>query len=298
MKPTEMAAALYATADKRQAVDQPRSDRPRTVHPSAIIGRDVRIGRNVDIGPFAVIGDGSEIGDDCRLSTHAVIGPQTVIGERTLVDSFAVVGGEPQDLTYDPATRSGVRVGNAVTIREGVTIHRSTQNDVFTEISDNCYLMANSHVAHDCRLGERVVLSNNVMLAGHVTVEARAIIGGGAGVHQHVRIGEGAMVGGNASISSDVPPFTIAAERNRLFGLNRIGLRRSGMSRAEIRDLERCYTIVFRQAGDIRGKAASALVVASPERTAVGLRFLAFFNAGRRGFSFPRRRMHRPADGD
>lgn len=295
MKPTDMAAALYAAADNRDAIRR-RTRQPHAIHPSAIIGRNVRIGHNVDIGAYAVVGDGAEIGDDCRLSMHAVLGPATVLGERTQVDSFAVVGGEPQDLVFDPATCSGVRVGNGVTIREGVTIHRSTHSDMVTVIGDGCYLMANSHVAHDCQLGERVVLSNNVMLGGHVTVGDRAIIGGGAGVHQHVRIGECAMVGGNATISCDVAPFTMAAERNRLFGLNRIGMRRCGMSRAEVLDVEQCYSIVFRHRGDIRGKAASALSVPDSQHTAAGLRFLGFFSAGRRGFSFPRRRSPRATD--
>ena len=139
-------------------------------------------------------------------------------------------------------------------LREGVTVNRPTQPDGITSIGDDCMLMAQSHVGHDCQVGNGVTLANNVMLAGHVRVGDGTFVGGGAGVHQFVRIGEGAMVGGNASIR-DVPPCAIAAERNQIHGLNLVGIRRNKMPSANVCDLKRCYHEVYSGPGDLRARA-------------------------------------------
>jgi UDP-N-acetylglucosamine acyltransferase len=259
------------------------------VHPSAVIGARVVVGEGASIGPFAVIGDDVDIGARCVLETHAVLRSGTVLGSDTTVDSFAVIGGDPQDLDFDRSTASGVVVGRGVTIREGVTIHRSTRPKGATRIGDRVYMMANSHVAHDCVVDEKVTIANNVMLAGHVHVGAQTVIGGGAGIHQFVRVGRGVMIGGNASVSRDVPPFTMVADRNRLTGLNKIGLRRHGFSVTEIECLKRCYRAVYGGAGDPQAKASVLAAGGEWDESELGTWFLGFFTEGRRGFARMRR---------
>ncbi|MCA8974447.1 MAG: acyl-ACP--UDP-N-acetylglucosamine O-acyltransferase [Planctomycetes bacterium] len=260
------------------------------VHPTAVIGAGVSLGLGVTIGPYAVVGDGATIGDGTTLAAHAIVCAGAVIGSGTRIHSFAVVGGDPQDLGFDPATQSGVTVGAGVTIREGVTINRATKAGGRTTIGDGVYLMANSHVGHDSHVGDRVILANNVMLAGHVEVGAAAFLGGGAGVHQFARIGEGTMVSGNASMSYDAPPHTIVAERNCLIGLNLVGLRRRGTEAAVIADLKRCFRAVFAESGDVRRNANSAIASGEVGTTAPGAGFLSFCASGKRGFARLRRR--------
>ena len=264
-----------------------------TVHDTAVIERGAQIGGQVTIGPYAVIGAGVRIGDGCTVAAHAILGPGTVLGRSTEVHSFAVVGGDPQDLQFDSATRSGVWVGDGVTIREGVTINRATSRHEYTVIHSGVYLMANSHVGHDCQVHGDVVVANNVMLGGHVDVGAYAFLGGGCGIQQFVRIGGGAMVGGNASVSYDVPPHTVAVDRNRLVGLNFVGLRRRAFPGEAVADLKRCFRAVFSGPGDVRLKASAAMVDGDCGATAPGSDFLKFCSGGKRGFVGPRRRPER-----
>ncbi|MGB3965271.1 MAG: acyl-ACP--UDP-N-acetylglucosamine O-acyltransferase, partial [Planctomycetota bacterium] len=183
-----------------------------------------------------------------------------------------------------------VRIGARTVVREGVTVNRPTQADGRTVIGDDCVLMANCHVGHDSVVGNGVTLANNVMLAGFVVVGDGAFIGGGAGVHQFVRIGQGAMVGGNASISYDVPPYAIAAERNQIHGLNVVGLRRSKMPHAAVADLKRCYHAVYSGPGDLRVRVQLLLAERACGEDNPGRRFLEFFAGGKRGFARPRGR--------
>ncbi len=205
-----------------------------------------------------------------------------------VVHPYAVVGGDPQDLGFDAATPSGVRIGARSVIREHVTVSRATRTGGFTEIGADCFLMAGCHVAHDCRIGDRVVIANAVLLAGHVLVGDRAFLGGGAVIHQFCRLGEGVMIGGGARISRDIPPFTLATERNTLIGLNVVGLRRRGIDRKTFGDIKRAFRALDRPVGDLRALAAAALQTGeftSPEARA----YLEFFAGGRRGFA----RTHR-----
>jgi UDP-N-acetylglucosamine acyltransferase len=195
-----------------------------------------------------------------------------------------VIGGDPQSLTFDSATKSRVVIGDRVRIREGCTVSRGSSDGTHTTIGNDCFLMAQAHVAHDCQVGNDVVIANNVMLAGHVTVGANVFIGGGAGIHQFCRIGMYAMVGGNASISADVPPYVMAAERNTVHGLNLVGLRRGGYERSDLADLKKCYRAVYFGGGNLKKKAAEAVREHEFGSTATGARFLAFFEHGKRGF--------------
>lgn len=257
------------------------------IHPTAVVAAEAKLGAGVSIGAFAVVEPGVMLGDGCVVQEHAIVRGGTELGARCVVHGFAAIGGTPQDLKFDPATPSGVRVGAGTVLREGVTVHRSTRPGGVTVIGQECFLMANSHVAHDCRLGDRVVLANGALLAGHIDVGASTFVGGNAAVHQFVRIGEGVMLGGLAAITFDLPPFTMVADRNRVAGLNVIGLRRRGVPRETIAELKVLFHRVY-AAGNPRQEASLALV-GGAARTPEGRRFLEFFGTGKRGIARPRR---------
>jgi UDP-N-acetylglucosamine acyltransferase len=256
------------------------------IHPTAIVGRDAVVASDCEIGPFSIVEDGVVLSAGCRLGPHVIVCKGSLIGEKVSIHAGAVVGGDPQDLTFNPDIASGVSVGAHTVIREGVTVNRSTQPGGMTRIGSHCFLMATSHIAHDCQLGDRVILANAGLLAGHVAVGDHTFIGGGAAVHQFCRVGEGVMLGGGAAISLDIPPFTMVAERNRLVGFNLVGLKRRGVDRETVRDLKRCFAAVYRKGGNPRQTAAAALetgLSSTPEAE----RFLRFFTEGKRGIARP-----------
>ena len=258
-------------------------------HPTAVIHEATRLSEDVIVGAYAVIEDGVEIGTGTVIREHAVIRSGTILGKSCVVDAHAVIGGLPQDLSFNPKTPSGVRVGDSVTFREGVTINRATVEGAFTEIGDHCFLMANSHVGHDCQVSGHVILANAVLLAGKVSVGSHTFIGGGAAVHQYCRIGESAMIGGLARVSQDMPPFCIMAERNELVGLNLIGLQRRGIPRETIRELKKLYQMVFAFEGRPRvlAEAAGKDNLAQSDE---GRRFLEFIaTESKKGVMRPRR---------
>jgi UDP-N-acetylglucosamine acyltransferase len=255
------------------------------IHPTAIVSTDARLGADVMIGPYCVIEAGVEIGDRCVLHGSCVINTGTVLGADVAVHPFATLGGTPQDLHFDPATRSGVRVGAGTVLRESVTLNRSTKTDGFTILGEKCFLMANTHVAHDCRLGDRVIAANNVMIAGHCTIGADVFFGGGCGLHQFSRIGEGAIISGLSRISFDIPPYLMVAERNEVAGLNLIGLRRRGVSREAIAELKILFARVY-AVRNPRQEAAAALAEGAA-RSVEGRCFLEFFGGGKRGIARP-----------
>lgn len=236
------------------------------------------------IHPTAIVEDGAQLGVDCEIMAHAVITRHAVLGDRVVVHPGAVIGGDPQYLKFDRATPSYVRVGAGSVIRENVTLNRAIHADKATVVGARCFLMANSHLGHDCELADDVVLANNVMLAGHVSVGAFSFVGGGAGVHQFCRIGESCMVAGLARISRDLAPYTITAERDEVSGLNLVGLKRRGFSREAIRELKQAFRAVYFAVGNIRELAAVALA-SGGYATDEARGFLAFFAEGKRGFA-------------
>lgn len=247
------------------------------VHPTAIIDPEATVADDVEIGPYAIVEAGASVASGCKLAAHAVVRSGSILEEGVVVDSFAVIAGPPQDLSFDVSIQSAVSVGKGTVIREGVTIHRSTQEGGVTRIGANCLLMGNSHIAHDCQLGDKVILANNAMLAGHVHIGDGSFLGGGCGVHQYVNIGKLVMVAGNASITLDVPSYLMVAERSTITGLNLIGLKRSLPGEA-ISDLRGCYKAVYMKAGD-PAKLAKQVTA----KTAEGEQFLACFESSRRG---------------
>ncbi len=216
------------------------------IHASAVVDPNARIGRGARIGPFCHVGPDVELGDDVVLHSHVVVEGRTRVGPRTTIFPFACLGHRPQDLKYrgEPTT---LTVGADCTLREGVTLHPGTAGGGGeTRVGDRCLLLAHAHVGHDCRLGEGVILSNNVMLAGHVSVGNDAILGGGVGVHQFVRVGELAFVGGLSGLEGDLIPFGLAlGNRAHLGGLNLVGLRRRGAPRLSIDRLTRMIAGLF-----------------------------------------------------
>lgn len=249
------------------------------LHPSAIVAPTAHLGANTTVGPYAVIEDGVTVGDGAVISAHAILRKGTTIGGNVAIDAFAVVGGDPQHLTFDRTTPTGVRIGDNVTIREHVTIHRSAHEGQATVIEDGVLLMATAHVGHDSRVGKGSILANQVLLGGHVEVGPQVFLGGGAAAHQHCRIGESVIASGLMQIAHDIPPFLMAAGRDEAHGLNLIGLKRRGVAADTISELRRLYREVMLAGGNLRRNAA-----ACSAESGEGKRFLAFFAAGTRGF--------------
>ncbi|ACB77825.1 acyl-ACP--UDP-N-acetylglucosamine O-acyltransferase [Opitutus terrae] len=236
----------------------------------------------------AIIEPGAQLGADCEVHAHAIVRKHSLLADRVVVHPFAVVGGDPQYLKFDPATESGVKIGSGTVIREHVTVNRSIHAGEFTTVGEGCFLMASSHLGHDCVLGNQVVLANAVLLAGHVAVGDHAFLGGGAAVHQFCRIGDGVMIGGHASITRDIAPYLMVAERDAVAGFNVVGLKRRGLSRESIGELKRAFHAVFFTPGNIRSVAAETLATGGFQ-TAEARRFLEFFSEGKRSFARPRR---------
>lgn len=219
------------------------------IHPTAIISPEANIAEDVEIGPYTVIGPRVSIGRGTKIGPHVVIESLTEIGEECLIMQFAAIGAPPQDLKFQ-GEETKVIIGNKNTIREFVTIHRSTKADIgVTIIGDNNLIMAYCHVAHNCKLGNNIIMSNGVNLAGHIEIEDYATIGGLTGIHQFTRIGAHAMIGGCSAVTKDVPPYCLAAGNHaRLYGLNLIGLKRRNFSPKVIQALKDAYRIIFRSA--------------------------------------------------
>lgn len=218
------------------------------IHPSSIISKNAKIGANVHIGPFCVIGDEVKIGEGTILKSHVVIEGDTEIGKHNVIFPFTTIGVAPQDLKFR-GEKSKVIIGDNNKIREHVTIHLGTQDGAMvTRIGSNCLLMVGVHVAHDCVVGDHVILANNATLAGHVVVGDHAIIGGLSAVHQFARIGHGAMIGGMSGVESDVIPYgLVMGERASLAGLNLVGMKRSNISREEIHAMRNFFKKVFEE---------------------------------------------------
>jgi UDP-N-acetylglucosamine acyltransferase len=216
------------------------------IHPTAIIASDAEIGSNVEIGAFAIVGEGCSIGDGCIISPRATLDRNVRIGPLVKVGVGTILGGPPQDLKF-AGEETTVEIGEGTVVREYVTINRGTAHSFKTTVGRNCLLMSYVHIAHDCVIGNNVILSNVVQLAGHVTIEDRAIISGLCAVHQFARIGRHSFIGGCSRVSKDIPPFLKAVGNPvKLYGLNTIGLQRSGMAESTIRELKRAYRLLFR----------------------------------------------------
>jgi UDP-N-acetylglucosamine acyltransferase len=216
------------------------------IHPTAIVSPKAELAEGVEIGPFAIIGERCVVGPGCHIAARATLESDVTLGSGVRVGIGSVLGGIPQDLKFG-GEHTTVEIGDNTVIREYVTVNRGTSQSLKTSVGSKCLLMSYVHLAHDCHLGNGVILGNTVQLAGHVTIDDRAILSGLSGVHQFARIGRNAFIGGCSRVSKDIPPFLKAVGNPiRLYGLNSVGLRRSGFPDEVIRELKRAYRLFFR----------------------------------------------------
>ena len=222
------------------------------IHPTAVVEPGASIGADVVIGPYCCIGANAALGDGVELHSHVVVAGRTKIGAGTRIYPFASIGHPPQDLKYK-GEPSALEIGCNNVIREHVTMNPGTEGGgMITRVGDNCLFMVGSHVAHDCLIGNHVIMANNATLGGHVQIGDYAILGGLAAVHQFVRIGHHAMIGGMSGVEQDVIPYgSVMGDRARLSGLNIVGLKRRGFSRDNIHALRTAYRLLFAQEGAI-----------------------------------------------
>ena len=219
---------------------------PPRIHSSAIISSSAEVDSDVEVGAFAIIGENCTVPSGCIIAPRATLERNVTLGQNVQVGMGTILGGPPQDLKF-AGEETTVEIGEGTVIREYTTINRGTAQSFKTSVGRNCLLMSYVHLAHDCHVGNNVILSNVVQLAGHVTVEDRAIISGLSAVHQFVRIGRHSFIGGCSRVSKDIPPFLKAVGNPvKLYGLNTVGLQRSGMDEATIRELKRAYRLLFR----------------------------------------------------
>ncbi|MGI9114179.1 MAG: acyl-ACP--UDP-N-acetylglucosamine O-acyltransferase [Chthoniobacterales bacterium] len=215
------------------------------IHSSAIVGAGAQIGANVEIGPHTILGDEVTVGDDTIIGANVVIEGEVQIGRGNRIGHGVLIGGEPQDVSFSAETRSRVEIGDRNLIREYCTIHRGTKDGSATTIGNENFLMTGAHIGHNCTVGNNVVIANNVLLAGYVSLANNAFIGGGTTLHQFTRVGRLVMVQGSSGFGKDLPPFTLAAERNAIFGLNVVGLRRGGFTAVQREEIKRAFKLLY-----------------------------------------------------
>lgn len=206
----------------------------------------MKIHPTAKIDPRAIIGDDVEIGPECVVQANAVIEGRAILGAKNFVGYGAVIGAPPQDFAFKEGTKSEVRIGDGNTFREYVTIHRGTKDGTATEVGNGCYLMVASHLGHNVKLHDKVIIANNCLLAGYVEVGSGAVLGGGTVFHQFLRVGPLAMVRGGTRFGKDIPPYTSADGENLLSGINAIGLRRSGLTPEVRQEIRRAFKLVYR----------------------------------------------------
>lgn len=256
------------------------------IHPLAVVSPQAELGRDVEIGPFCVLEPDTTIGDGCRLMSRVTVKSGTTLGGNNLVCDGVVLGGLPQHVHMPPELGT-VEIGSHNTIRENVTVHRAMKPGAATRLGDHNFVMVGVHVAHDCVVGNHTIFANNVLLAGHVTVDDRAYLSGAVAVHQFCRIGRFAMVGGQSHVARDIPPYvTVDGASTMIVGLNLVGLKRNGFTPADIMQLKAAYRLIYRTGlrwNDLLERLRSEFA------TGPAALFHPFFAAGKRGFVQERR---------
>ncbi|HXZ82408.1 MAG TPA: acyl-ACP--UDP-N-acetylglucosamine O-acyltransferase [Acidimicrobiales bacterium] len=261
---------------------------PPKVHPSSVVGPEVELGLAVEVGPLCLLDGRIKIGARSRLIGHVTILGDTEIGEANIFHPNAVIGDEPQDLAYTGGRRL-VRIGNRNIFREGATVHRGSERGEITILGDDIFMMQNSHIAHDCRIANSVIIGGGALLAGWVEAGERALISGNCVVHQYTRIGRLALARGGSRMSRDIPPFCITDGVHTLRAINVIGLRRAGFDAAAIGALRRAFVALFGERQNL--KDAIARLEAAGPLTAEVAEMIDFIRASKRGVAFgPRQR--------
>ena len=252
------------------------------IHPTAIIDSRAEIDSNVTIGPFAIVKSDVCIGSGTTIGPYTTIDQYVTIGENCQIFQYASIGGEPQDLKFH-GEKSYLTIGRGSIIREFVTINRGTETGGgLTEVGEENYLMAYTHIAHDCKTGKQVILANNSTLAGHITIGDNVTVGGLVAIHQFVQIGDYAYIGGKSAVVKDIPPYVIAAgDRATLHGLNNVGLKRHKFAKSSLQELKKAYRIFFRIGLTV--KQASERVKAEVEQIPEVKNFIQFIVNSNRG---------------
>ena len=222
-----------------------------SIHKTAIVDPRAEIDPEAEIGPYVVIEGKVKIAARTRVLAHAFISSNTTIGPDNIIHPFAVLGHTPQDLSYR-GEESYLKIGKGNTLREGCSIHRGSKEGTATVIGDNCFIMGYSHIAHDCVIGDEVIMANGVLLAGHVHVEDKAFLSGYVSVHQFVSIGTLAIIGGLSRVKKDVPPYLIMELDSLIRGVNVIGLRRAGLTPPQRVQIKRAYKLLYRSGFNVR----------------------------------------------
>ena len=215
------------------------------IHPTAIVDRDAQIGAAAEIGPFSIVGPQAVIGEITIVQSHVVIEGEVAIGTGNFIGHGAIIGAPPQDVSFSPERKTRVEIGNDNIIREYCTIHRGSPDGSATKIGDKNFVMTGAHIGHNCVIGNNVVIANNCLLAGHVRVDDGAFLGGGSTFHQFMHIGRLVMVQGSSAFGKDLPPFVIAAERNSIFGVNVVGLRRADFSAKDRDEIKAAFKLIY-----------------------------------------------------
>ena len=254
------------------------------IHPTAIINPKAEIDSNVEIGPYSIIGKNVFIGSGTVIGPHVVVDSYVTIGADCNIFQYAAIGAAPQSLKFEGG-ETYVKIGRGTIVREFVTIHRGTEfGGGITEVGEENLLMAYTHIAHDCKTGRKVVLSNNATLAGHITIGDNATVGGLVAIHQFVRIGDYAFIGGKSAVVKDVPPYVIVSgDRAKLHGLNRVGLKRHGFSKNTLSSLKKAYRIIFRIG--LTMNEAIERVRAEVEQIPEVVNFIDFIKSSQRGIT-------------
>jgi UDP-N-acetylglucosamine acyltransferase len=254
------------------------------IHPTALVDATAQLGNDVEIGPWSIVGPRCVVGDGSVLAPRSTLERDVILGQRVRIGVGSVLGGDPQDLKFR-GEETRVEIGDDTTLREYVTINRATAHSWVTKVGKGCFLMSYVHIAHDCALGDGVLISNGTQLAGHVVVDDRATISGLCAAHQFVRIGSHAFVGGCSRVAQDVPPYVKAVGNPvKLFGLNSVGLQRNGFAEPVVKELKRAYRLLFRSEHNVSQGLARARAECEP--MAEVSRFLDFVEQSERGVGF------------
>lgn len=266
------------------------------IDPSAFVHPTAELDSGVEVGSYTVIGEGVRVGKNTKIDSHVVIDKWTTVGSNCSIFPFVSIGAQPQDLGYK-GEKTEVIIGDNNVIREFVTIHRATTKEHRkTVCGSNNLFMNYVHIAHDCNLGNNIIMANSATLAGHVSIDDHAIVGGLVAVHQYVRIGAYCIIGGASAVSMDIPPYVMAVgNRARLYGLNRVGLKRKGFSKQDIEEIKKAYQIIFKSSLGLL-EATGRLKTEMPG-SVHAKRFLDFLKGTKRGIARERiKRKGEPQD--
>jgi UDP-N-acetylglucosamine acyltransferase len=245
------------------------------IHPTAIISRNAELDSTVEVGPYVIIEDHVRIGANTRILAHAHLSGYTEIGQDNQIHMGAVIGHVPQDVKFDPKSRTYLRIGDRNIFREYCTVHRGAKPEGATVIGDDCFLMGQCHVGHDCVIGNGVIICNGACVAGHSHIGDRTYLSGCVLIHQFTHVGRLVMFSGAARVSMDIPPFTLATERNEVHALNLVGIRRAKIPAPAVSEIKRLFRL-FYHSGLNGTKALEEAMKDSPYTTAEAKEFIEF----------------------